>query len=157
MKIILTTLLTCLFVISTSALQWGDFSYEINSLDTNTVAITGYTGTGGEIFIPKIPSIRILDLVEAMCGSKDHELIGIRPGEKLHEIMVPEEMAHHCVEFDDHFVITPAIRFSGLDINYVQNKLFEIFQEYKVSTGHHQPVSSYNRPAFAQPTWLPLL
>jgi UDP-N-acetylglucosamine 4,6-dehydratase len=80
---------------------------------------------GGEIFIPKIPSIRILDLVEAMCGSKDHELIGIRPGEKLHEIMVPEEMAHHCVEFDDHFVITPAIRFSGLDINYVQNKLFE--------------------------------
>ena len=80
---------------------------------------------GGEIFIPKIPSIRILDLVEAMCGNKEHELIGIRPGEKLHEIMVPEEMAHHCVEFDDHFVITPAIRFSGLDINYVQNKLFE--------------------------------
>ncbi|MGK0372585.1 MAG: UDP-N-acetylglucosamine 4,6-dehydratase [Glaciecola sp.] len=80
---------------------------------------------GGEIFIPKIPSIRILDLVEAMSGTQEHELIGIRPGEKLHEIMVPEEMAHHCVEFDDHFVITPAIRFTGLDVNYMQNKLFE--------------------------------
>jgi UDP-N-acetylglucosamine 4,6-dehydratase len=80
---------------------------------------------GGEIFVPKIPSIRILDLVEAMSGTQEHELIGIRPGEKLHEIMVPQEMAHHCVEFEDHFVITPAIRFTGLDVNYMQNKLFD--------------------------------
>ena len=80
---------------------------------------------GGEIFVPKIPSIHILDLVQAMSGTREHELIGIRPGEKLHEIMVPEEMSHHCVEFEDHFVITPAIRFTGLDVNYLQNKLFE--------------------------------
>lgn len=80
---------------------------------------------GGEIFVPKIPSIRILDLVEAMSGTQEHELIGIRPGEKLHEIMVPEEMAHHCIEFDDHFVITPAIRFTGLDVDYTLNKVSE--------------------------------
>merc|ERR1712137_1426931 len=56
---------------------------------------------GGEIFVPKIPSIRITDLVTAMSGKPDHKVVGIRPGEKLHEVMVPEEMAHHTVEFED--------------------------------------------------------
>ncbi|TDF39434.1 UDP-N-acetylglucosamine 4,6-dehydratase (inverting) [Alteromonadaceae bacterium M269] len=77
---------------------------------------------GGEIFVPKIPSIAILDLVEAMSGQKEHEIIGIRPGEKLHEVMVPEEMAHHSLEFDDHYVITPAILFFEKNINYKRNK-----------------------------------
>nr|WP_136249974.1 UDP-N-acetylglucosamine 4,6-dehydratase (inverting) [Ningiella ruwaisensis] len=80
---------------------------------------------GGEIYVPKIPSIRILDLVEAMTGKREYELIGIRPGEKLHEVMVPAEVAHQSVEFNDHFVITPAIKFSGLDVNYEQNVLLE--------------------------------
>lgn len=80
---------------------------------------------GGEIFVPKIPSINILDLVEAMSGTREHDLIGIRPGEKLHEVMVPEEMAHHSIEFEDHFVITPAITFFEDEVNYKQNKLFE--------------------------------
>ena len=80
---------------------------------------------GGEIFVPKIPSIRILDLVKAMSGTTEYELIGIRPGEKLHEVMVPEEMAHHSIEFDDHFVITPAIIFFEEDVNYAQNRLGE--------------------------------
>jgi UDP-N-acetylglucosamine 4,6-dehydratase/5-epimerase len=78
---------------------------------------------GGEIFVPKIPSIRILDLVEAMSGTREYELVGIRPGEKLHEVMVPEEMAHHSLEFDDHYVITPAIVFFEKNINYKVNKL----------------------------------
>ncbi len=80
---------------------------------------------GGEIFVPKIPSVRILDLVEAMSGARDFELVGIRPGEKLHEIMVPEEMAHHSLEFDDHFVITPSIKFFDNTIDYFINKLGE--------------------------------
>lgn len=80
---------------------------------------------GGEIFIPKIPSIRILDLVEAMSGSTDHDVIGIRPGEKLHEVMVPEEMAHHSIEFEDHYVIAPAITFFDKNINYSRNKVGE--------------------------------
>lgn len=80
---------------------------------------------GGEIFVPKIPSVRILDLVEAMSGNRKHEVIGIRPGEKLHEVMVPEEVAHHTLEFKDHFVITPAITFFDKDIDYRVNRLGE--------------------------------
>lgn len=80
---------------------------------------------GGEVFVPKIPSIRIVDLVESISGSREFELIGIRPGEKLHEVMVPEEMAHHSLEFDDHYVITPAIKFFDKNVNYKKNKLGE--------------------------------
>ncbi|MFQ3250135.1 UDP-N-acetylglucosamine 4,6-dehydratase (inverting) [Glaciecola sp.] len=80
---------------------------------------------GGEIFVPKIPSIGIVDLVEAMTGGREYELIGIRPGEKLHEVMVPEELAHHTLEFHDHFVIKPAIKFFDKTINYAINKLDE--------------------------------
>lgn len=81
---------------------------------------------GGEIFVPKIPSIQIVDLVEAMSGSRDYENIGIRPGEKLHEIMVPEEVAHQTLEFSDHYVITPAISFFDKYIDYSENKLGEV-------------------------------
>ncbi len=80
---------------------------------------------GGEIFVPKIPSIRIVDLVEAMSGTREYDLIGIRPGEKLHELMVPEEMAHHTVEFEDHYVITPAIKFFDKNVNYLKNNAGE--------------------------------
>ncbi|NKX20196.1 UDP-N-acetylglucosamine 4,6-dehydratase (inverting) [Alteromonadaceae bacterium A_SAG2] len=80
---------------------------------------------GGEVFVPKIPSVRITDLVEAMSGSQQFRVIGIRPGEKLHEIMVPEEMAHHTVEFSDHFVIAPAITFFDKTLDYFNNRLGE--------------------------------
>lgn len=80
---------------------------------------------GGEIFVPKIPSVRIVDLVEAMSGKREYEVIGIRPGEKIHEIMVPEETAHHSLEFEDHFVIAPPITFFEKNINYAKNKLGE--------------------------------
>ncbi|MDC8830456.1 UDP-N-acetylglucosamine 4,6-dehydratase (inverting) [Alteromonas gilva] len=80
---------------------------------------------GGEIFVPKIPSIRITDLVTAMSGQSAYEEVGIRPGEKLHEVMVPEEMAHHTLEFDDHYVIAPAIIFFDKNINYRRNRLGE--------------------------------
>lgn len=83
---------------------------------------------GGEIFVPKIPSVAILDLVESMSGTREHELVGIRPGEKLHEVMVPEEMAHHSLEFDDHYVIAPAIVFFEKNIDYKRNKLGELGQ-----------------------------
>ncbi|MBN7818855.1 UDP-N-acetylglucosamine 4,6-dehydratase (inverting) [Bowmanella sp. Y26] len=80
---------------------------------------------GGEIFVPKIPSVHILDLVEAVSGRREYEVVGIRPGEKIHEMMVPEETAHHSVEFDDHFVIRPPITFFEKNINYHKNKLGE--------------------------------
>jgi UDP-N-acetylglucosamine 4,6-dehydratase len=66
---------------------------------------------GGEIFVPKIPSVRITDLTEAMAPGKPAKIIGIRPGEKLHEIMCPRDDSHLTVEFEDHFVIRPTISF----------------------------------------------
>lgn len=78
---------------------------------------------GGEIFVPKIPSIRITDLAEAMLPGVEHEIIGIRPGEKLHEIMCPEDDSFHTLEFSDHFVIAPSITFTQRGNDYSVNAL----------------------------------
>lgn len=80
---------------------------------------------GGEIFVPKIPSVRITDLVDAMAPGFPHKIIGIRPGEKLHEIMCPADDSHLTVEFDDHYVIRPAIQFHNRDNDYTRNPLAE--------------------------------
>ncbi|MBR9726947.1 UDP-N-acetylglucosamine 4,6-dehydratase (inverting) [Shewanella intestini] len=80
---------------------------------------------GGEIFIPKIPSIRIADLAKAYAPHLKHHIVGIRPGEKMHEIMCPGDDSHHTIEFDDHFVITPSIRFFGKEHDYSTNELGE--------------------------------
>jgi UDP-N-acetylglucosamine 4,6-dehydratase len=66
---------------------------------------------GGEIFVPKIPSSRIADLAEALAPGVRKKVIGIRPGEKLHEIMCPRDDSHLTLEFADHFVIQPTISF----------------------------------------------
>jgi len=79
---------------------------------------------GGEIFVPKIPSIKITDLAKAMAPDLPHKTIGIRPGEKLHEIMCPADDSHLTLEFSDHFVIKPTIQFSGY-IDFSVNKLGE--------------------------------
>ena len=79
---------------------------------------------GGELFVPKIPSARITDLATAMAPNLPHKIIGIRPGEKLHELMISRDDSLHTLEFADHFVITPSIRFiEGSD--YAINKLGE--------------------------------
>jgi UDP-N-acetylglucosamine 4,6-dehydratase len=67
---------------------------------------------GGEVFVPKIPSMRIIDLAEAMAPGMPLKVIGIRPGEKLHEIMIPSDDSHLTLEFENHYIIKPAIRFS---------------------------------------------
>lgn len=66
---------------------------------------------GGEIFVPKIPSMNIMELAKAIapeCGTK---IVGIRPGEKLHEAMIMEDDARHTVEFDTYYVIQPEFPF----------------------------------------------
>jgi UDP-N-acetylglucosamine 4,6-dehydratase/5-epimerase len=63
---------------------------------------------GGEVFVPKIPSMRITDLAEAMAPGCEIKEIGIRPGEKVHETLVSEDEARHSVELDDRFVIAPS-------------------------------------------------
>ncbi|WAF84032.1 UDP-N-acetylglucosamine 4,6-dehydratase (inverting) [Metapseudomonas otitidis] len=67
---------------------------------------------GGELFVPKIPSARITDLAEAMAPGLPHRLVGIRPGEKLHEMMISRDDSSHTWEFDSHFVIAPSIHFN---------------------------------------------
>jgi UDP-N-acetylglucosamine 4,6-dehydratase/5-epimerase len=81
---------------------------------------------GGEIFIPKIPSINIVDLATAMAPSLKQKIIGIRPGEKIHEVMCPVDDAHLILEFDDHFVIRPTIIFSNKNFDFSVNELSEI-------------------------------
>lgn len=65
---------------------------------------------GGEIFVPKIPSMKVTDLAAAIAPECRTEVVGIRPGEKLHEIMVPEDDARHTVEYPDYFAILPTIQ-----------------------------------------------
>jgi UDP-N-acetylglucosamine 4,6-dehydratase len=80
---------------------------------------------GGEIFVPKIPSVRIVDLARAMAPDVPHKVVGIRPGEKLHEVMCPSDDSHHTLEFDDHYVIKPTITFVNRGNDFSTNKLGE--------------------------------
>ncbi len=80
---------------------------------------------GGEIFIPKIPSIRITDLAKAVAPNLPTKIVGIRPGEKLHEIMCPADDSHLTLEFSDHFVIRPTIKFFSREIDYTTSRLGE--------------------------------
>lgn len=80
---------------------------------------------GGEIFIPKIPSVRIMDLAEAIAPGMPTHVVGIRPGEKLHEIMCPADDSHLTYEFSDHYVIAPTIRFHHVDVDFAKNRLGE--------------------------------
>jgi UDP-N-acetylglucosamine 4,6-dehydratase/5-epimerase len=68
---------------------------------------------GGELFVPKIPSTTITDLARAIAPGLPHRVVGIRPGEKLHEVMCPRDDAHLTLEFADHFVIQPTISFNA--------------------------------------------
>lgn len=80
---------------------------------------------GGEIFVPKIPSMKMIEMAKAIAPHLGQKIIGIRPGEKLHELMCPVDDSHITVEFEDHFVIQPAIVFSH-PRNYKINKIGEI-------------------------------
>ena len=64
---------------------------------------------GGELFVPKIPSYKILDLAKAIAPECKNEIVGIRPGEKLHEEMITETDSLNCVEFDSYYVILPSM------------------------------------------------
>ncbi|MBF0473895.1 MAG: UDP-N-acetylglucosamine 4,6-dehydratase (inverting), partial [Nitrospirae bacterium] len=62
---------------------------------------------GGEIFVPKIPSMKIIDLANAVAPDCRHEIVGIRPGEKLHEVLLTEDDSRHALEYDDFYIIEP--------------------------------------------------
>jgi len=95
---------------------------------------------GGEIFIPKIPSMYMTELAKAMAPTLPHKIIGIRPGEKLHEIMCPADDSHLTLEFDDHFVIKPTIQFSHVS-EFSENRLGEkgkpVAQGFEYNSGNN--------------------
>ena len=95
---------------------------------------------GGEIFIPKIASMKITDMAYAIAPNLPHKNIGIRPGEKLHEIMCPADDSHLTLEFHDHYVITPTITFT-YRIDYTTNKIGEsgvaVAQGFEYNSGNN--------------------
>lgn len=68
---------------------------------------------GGEIFVPKIPSMRVVDLANAVAPGVPHDIVGIRPGEKLHEVMVTGDDARMTIDLGDRYAILPTFRFWG--------------------------------------------
>ncbi|MFT0140053.1 UDP-N-acetylglucosamine 4,6-dehydratase (inverting) [Alcanivoracaceae bacterium MT1] len=114
---------------------------------------------GGEIFVPKIPSVRITDLAEAMAPGVKQDIIGIRPGEKLHEIMCPADDSHLTLEFEDHYVIQPTITFTSCQNDFQVNGLGEkgtpVPQGFEYNSGinehflDHDEILDFNRRADA--------
>ena len=99
---------------------------------------------GGEIFVPRIPSIRIMDLAEAYAPGIATCIVGIRPGEKLHEVMCPADDSHLTIEFEDHYVICPSIKFHDKDIDFRTDALGDVGQP--VAQGYEY--NSGNNPHF---------
>ena len=87
---------------------------------------------GGEVFVPKIPSMRITDLARALAPSAKHKIIGIRPGEKLHEVMITEDDARDTLEFKDHFVIEPFYR--NLDQHALPQRATKVPRGFRYSS-----------------------
>lgn len=80
---------------------------------------------GGEIFIPKIPSMKVVDVASAIAPNLPHKIVGIRPGEKMHEVMCPRDDSHLTLEFHDHYVIKPSIQFTD-NADFSKNNCGEI-------------------------------
>ena len=99
---------------------------------------------GGDLFVPKIPSYRILDVAKAIAPEAKYEIIGIRPGEKLHEEMITQTDAINTVEFDDYFAITPNSNYLSWDresflneSNRTKGKYCEDGFSYSSGTNEH--------------------
>jgi UDP-N-acetylglucosamine 4,6-dehydratase/5-epimerase len=102
---------------------------------------------GGEIFVPKIPSIYITDLSKALAPNLSYDIIGIRPGEKLHEIMCPSDDSHLTLEFDDHFVIKPTIQFNNIcdfSTNNIGEQGIVVKQGFEYNSGNNSHFLSKN-------------
>jgi UDP-N-acetylglucosamine 4,6-dehydratase len=94
---------------------------------------------GGEIFVPQIPSVRIVDLAESLAPHLPRRIVGIRPGEKLHEAMCPSDDSHLTLRFADHYVIRPTINFAfiadySVDASGARGEAVEAGFEYNSGT-----------------------
>jgi UDP-N-acetylglucosamine 4,6-dehydratase/5-epimerase len=89
---------------------------------------------GGELFVPKIPSMNIMDLAKAIAPECRTEIVGIRPGEKLHEVMIPLDDARNAVEFDDYYIIKPPFNFFQRRFN-AKNKAKAVPDGFEYNSG----------------------
>jgi len=87
---------------------------------------------GGELFVPKIPSMNVMDLAKALAPECKTEIIGIRPGEKLNEILVPRDDARNTVEFKGHYVIKPQFRF--FDRRFSENGCKPVDEDFEYNS-----------------------
>jgi len=85
---------------------------------------------GGEVFVPKLPSMNIMDLARAIAPKCKYEVIGIRPGEKLHEVLITREDARRTIEFDEYYLIQPDFNYWGKRFNINSGKLVPENFEY---------------------------
>ncbi len=96
------------------------------------------TMKGGEVFIPKIPSVKVVDLPKVICPNNKIKFVGIRPGEKIHEVLCPSENSHETIEFKNHFIIKPSIKIRNREINYINypgEKGERVNQNFEYSSG----------------------
>jgi UDP-N-acetylglucosamine 4,6-dehydratase len=89
---------------------------------------------GGEIFVPKIPSMNIMDVAKIMAPDCVVDFVGIRPGEKLHEVLISEDEARHSVEMDDMYIVKPPEPFSGSG-EYAESK--EVPEGFRFTSNHN--------------------
>ncbi|MBU0620454.1 MAG: UDP-N-acetylglucosamine 4,6-dehydratase (inverting) [Gammaproteobacteria bacterium] len=91
---------------------------------------------GGEIYVKKIPSMKVTDIALAVAPSARQEIVGVRPGEKLHEQMIGPEDAHHTFEYGDHYKILPAIHSWSQDPERIQNGI-KVAPEFSYSSDNN--------------------
>lgn len=77
---------------------------------------------GGEIFIPKIPSMKVIDFIKVAAPDSEIEIIGIRPGEKMHEVLITREEARHTREYETHYVVLPQHEWLNISAQYQDGK-----------------------------------
>lgn len=88
----------------------ADMTRFVITLDQGVALVASMLDTmlGGEIVIPKLPSFKVVDLIPIITGGREFELVGIRPGEKLHEVMIPLEESRNAIDMGDHYVLQPS-------------------------------------------------
>lgn len=91
---------------------------------------------GGEIFVPKIPSMNIMDLAQAIAPECEIEMVGIRPGEKLHEVMISRDDARHTIEFAKYYVIKPQFRF--FERRFEGNGASPVPEDFEYNSGKNE-------------------
>ena len=122
---------------------WIDIEQGINLVEKSFSRMIG-----GEIFIPIIPSIKITDLAKAMAPNLKQKIIGIRPGEKIHEIMCSTDDAPYVFRFKDYYLITPSSQFYRSKKDYKKNKLNEVGKDveldFEYNSGTNQKFLTVN-------------